>query len=246
MYPYLHIGQLTISCYYLCMALGFVLMTVLMLLKRRRTLYGLRPAQAILFSVIVLILGILGCKLLFILENIPWILKNGFTFGGFSFFGAVLLIPLLIPLCTKPLRLDARASLDASAVCIVAMLGTIRIGCFLNGCCGGEIFTIGTCDVAFPTQLIECACDFAILAYLLKKEAKGDCRGALYPRFLILYGVARFLIEFLRNTDKDWLYLSHAQWFSIAAVLIGVLCEWRRLRKRTTEPGKTDSEPDRM
>lgn len=231
MLPYVYIGQLKLSCYYLAMALGFVFMVVLMLLKYRRAMYGLRPVKAVLFAVIVLILGILGCKLLFVLENIAWVLKKGFTLGGFSFYGAVLLIPLLIPLFGKLLRLDARASLDSAAICIVAMLGTIRIGCFLNGCCGGRIFSIGEYDFSFPTQLIECVCDFLILAYLLKKEKDGDAKGMLYPRFLLFYGIARFLIEFLRNTDKDWLYLSHAQWFSLAAILVGAAVEFCRRRK---------------
>ena len=234
MLPYFYIGQLKISCYYLAMALGFAFMAVLMLLKYRRVMYGLRPVRAVLFAVTVLILGVLGCKLLFVLENIAWVLKNGFTLGGFSFYGAVLLIPLLMPLFGKALRLDARASLDSSAICIAAMLGTVRIGCYLNGCCGGRIFSIGAYDFSFPTQLMECVCDFLILFYLLKKEKDGDAGGTLYPRFLLLYGIARFLIEFLRNTDKDWLYLSHAQWFSIAAVLIGAAFALRRRRKEKT------------
>ena len=222
------------------MVLGYLLMTVLMLLKYRRIMYGLRAVKAVIFATIVLILGVLGCKLLFILENIPWVLKNGFTFGGFSFYGAVLLIPLLIPLFGKMLRLDARASLDSAAICIVAMLGTIRIGCFLNGCCAGRIFTIGEYVFSFPTQLIECVCDFLILVFLLRKEKKGGSEGLLYPKFLFLYGIARFLIEFLRNTDKDWLGLSHAQWFSIVAVIIGAVFELRARSKSL--PPRTDRE----
>ena len=148
-------------------------MIALMLLKYRRRIYGLRPAAAVLFAVLVLLVGILGCKLLFVLENIRWILKNGFSFGGFSFFGAVMLMPLLMPLLGRMLHLDAKSSLDASAICITAMLGTIRIGCFLNGCCGGQTFTCGTHAFSFPTQLMESACDFLILAFLLIKEKTG-------------------------------------------------------------------------
>ncbi|MBR2024231.1 MAG: prolipoprotein diacylglyceryl transferase [Clostridia bacterium] len=44
-----------------------------------------------------------------------------------------------------------------------------------------------------------------------------------YPRLLLLYGGARFVIEFFRSTAKDWLYLSHAQWFSLAAIIIGAI-----------------------
>ena len=234
MLPYIVIGPLKISSYYSAMVLGYVMMVVLMLLKSRRKKYGLSLLKSFLFATAELIIGVLGCKLLFILENIAWVQKNGFTLGGFSFYGAVFLIPLLMPLIGKLLRMAWRDSLDNAAVCIVAMLGTIRIGCFLNGCCGGRIFEIHDFLFSFPTQLIECACDGVILFFLLKCEKKGRAGGYLYPLFLLLYGSARFLIEFLRNTEKDWLCLSHAQWFSLAAIAVGIVFEILR-RKQLKE-----------
>lgn len=218
------------------MVLGYVFMVVLMLLRHRREMYDLHPAKSVIFATVVLILGILGCKILFILENPAFVRENGLTFGGFSFFGAVMLIPLLIPLFGRLLRLDAKASLDSSAICIIAMLGTIRIGCYLNGCCGGRIFTAGELVFSFPTQLMECLCDFLILNDLLKKEKEGDIKGFLYPRMLLYYGIARFFIEFLRSTEKDWLGLSHAQWFSIAAVIIGLAFAYYLRQKRQNAP----------
>ena len=225
MLPYVTIGQFKLSLYYTAMVLGYVFMAVLMLLKSRRAKYGMSRPRAVLFATLELIFGILGCKILYVLECIELVKEKGFTIGGFSFYGAVFLIPLMMPLFKKPLGLDLRSTLDNSAICIIAMLGTIRIGCYLNGCCGGRVFTLGDWSFSLPTQLIECACDFVILYFLLRSEKKGDAKGFLYPRFLLCYGVARFFIEFLRNTDKDWLGFSHAQWFSAAAVIIGAVCE---------------------
>ncbi len=232
MLPYIYIGPLKISLYYTAMVLGYAAMLVLMLLRRRRELYRLNPIKSVLFATFVLILGVLGCKILFILENIPYIRKNGLSFGGFSLFGAVLLVPLLMPLLGKLLRLDVRASLDSAAICCVAMLGTIRVGCFLNGCCGGKIFMFEHFDFSFPTQLMESACDFLILFFLLKKEKDGAASGLLYPLFLLLYGSVRFSIEFLRSTEKDWAGLSHAQWFSIASILIGAVFVIRKVQEK--------------
>lgn len=238
MLPYFYIGQLKITSYYLAMAAGYAFMIVVMLLRHRRVLYSLHPAKSVLFATIVLILGIAGCKILYVLENYRMVREKGFTFGGFSFFGAVMLIPLLMPLFGWMMRLKLKAALDSSAVCILAMLGTIRIGCYLNGCCGGRIFTVGEIDFSFPTQLIECVCDFLILADILKKEKAGGYEGMLYPWFLLWYGLARFAIEFLRFTEKDWLCLSHAQWFSVAAMLIGAayVYGFSKKRKMRTNP----------
>ena len=207
------------------MVLGYVLMIVVMLLKKRREKYGLSWLRSIGFATAGVIVGILGCKILFILENISWIQKHGFTFGGFSFYGAVFLSPLLMPLAGKLLKLNFHDSLASSAICIITMLGTIRLGCYLTGCCGGPIVQIGEFYFSLPAQLIECICDFLILFYLLRCEKKNVDSAFFYPRFMFLYGGARFLIEFIRISPKEWLYLSHAQWFSIVAVIAGTVFE---------------------
>ena len=237
MFPYINVGQLKIPTYYTAMILGYIFMIVLMLIKARRQKYSLSPSNSVFFATMGLIFGFLGCKILFVLENINWVKDNGITFGGFSFYGAVLFIPLMMPLIGKLLNLKLRDTLDNSAICVMAMLGTIRLGCFLNGCCGGKVFNIGEIYFTFPTQLIECVCDILILSFLLKWEKRENSGGLLYPRFLLFYGSLRFFIEFLRNTDKDWLYLSHAQWFSIIAIVIGVLFEsvlTKKVTKRKT------------
>ena len=101
MLPYIHIGKLTISTYYTFMALGYVVMVVLMLLPKRRRKYGIGPLKAVLFATAVLFVGILGCKLLFIIENLDQVRETGLKLGGFSFFGAALLVPLLMPVANS-------------------------------------------------------------------------------------------------------------------------------------------------
>ena len=220
MLPELHIFSLTISTYYFMMFVGFVFMLVLMIRRRRR--YHLGVICAILFTVCIMLSGVAGCKLLFILEN--W--GEPITIGGFSFFGAVFLVPPLIALLGLLFRLRPGQSINASAPCVNAMVGTIRVGCFLNGCCGGWATTSG---FHWPTQAIESVGDFVILFWLLSKEENGD--RILYFRFMLAYSILRFFIEFLRDTPKDWLALSHGQWFAVAAAIIAVTV-WRPWEKR--------------
>lgn len=211
MLPELNILGLHISTYYLMMFLGFVFMLVLML--KRKALYDLNTGQAILFTACVMVSGVAGCKLLFILEN--W--GTPITVSGFSFFGAVFLVPPLMALFGLMFRLKPEQSVNASAPCVNAMIGTIRVGCFLNGCCGGWATASG---FRWPTQAMESVGDFVILFWLLSMGKKGDTK--LYLRFMLAYGILRFFIEFLRDTPKDWLFLSHGQWFSIVAVWAAV------------------------
>lgn len=210
MLPIIAIGNLTISTYYLFMALGFVAMVYLMV--RRRAIFSLTVLEAILLSCLIMISGLVGCKALFILENLQYTRESGITLGGFSFFGAVFFVPAAMSLLGKLFCLKPGQSLDACAPCVCAMVGTIRVGCFLNDCCGGWALPNG---FRFPTQAIESIGDFVILFWLLDLEERG--KQKLYPRFMLAYGILRFAVEFLRDTPKDWLGLSHGQWFAIAA-----------------------------
>lgn len=216
MLPKINVFGLTISTYYLMMFVGFLAMGFLML--RRRKLYRLTSWQACVFTVLVMISGLAGCKLLFVLENWQYTRENGITPGGFSFFGAVFLVPLLMALFGRLFKLRPGESINASAPCVCAMVGTIRVGCFLNGCCGGWATASG---FVWPTQAMESIGDFIILLWLLSREKQGD--RTLYPEFMFTYGILRFLIEFLRDTNKDWLMLSHGQWFSMIGILIGLI-----------------------
>ena len=65
--------------------------------------------------------------------------------------------------------------------------------------------------------------DMLILFFLLCVEKKERFSGKSYPVFLISYGIMRFAIEFVRDTTKDWLGLSHGQWFSIVGIGIALV-----------------------
>ena len=230
MYPIIHIENIDISSYYLMMLVGFLAMGCVTL--HRKKYYNMTTIQAWLFTTMVMVAGLIGCKLLFVLEGWPDTLKNGIISGGFSFFGAVFFVPIIMFICKRLFHLNTTQTFDATALCGVTMVGSIRFGCFLNGCCGGLCVTINEMSFCWPTQAAESIGDFLILFYLLSLQEKESRAGELYPIFMFLYGTMRFAIEFFRDTPKDWLYLSHGQWFSILAVAIGggLMC-WNRNRK---------------
>lgn len=230
MLPEITLGSIRIPTYYLMMFCGFLSMGVLM--QNRKGSFGSTTLKTVLFTVALMAAGLAGCKLLYILENWRDTLENGLTLGGFSFFGAVFFIPpLMVPvgllLGLKPLR-----TLDACAPCVCSMLAIVRVGCFLNGCCGGWEARLGSLAFRWPTQAMESVCDFMILTWLLGAEERG--KGNLYGRFLVSYGVVRFFIEFLRDTPKDWLIFSHGQVFAMISALTG--CAF--LRKSGKRLGK--------
>lgn len=211
---------ITIQTYWLAMFLGFVAM--LWLTVHRKKIYGFSNLRAIIFTVLVMAFGLIGCKLLYVVENFSEFKKNGISAGGFSFFGAVFLIPVMMGLLRKLFSLSWRQCIDACAPCVIVMIAVMRFGCLLNGCCGGWVARFGRVSFRWPTQAFEGFGDIAILMWILNMEKREDKPGRLYPYFLLSYGTLRFLVEFFRDTAKDWLYISHGQWFSIVAILIAV------------------------
>lgn len=91
-----------------------------------------------------------------------------------------------------------------------------------------------------PTQLFSSAGDFVITAILLwyykKRKYVGDV-GVLY---MLLYGVGRFLVEFLRADDRGGIgALSTSQWISIVIITAALVIA--RMNRRNAEKMNTES-----
>src|SRR5258708_27253946 len=122
-----------------------------------------------------------------------------------------------------------------------------RFGCFAAGCCYGKdaddfwgvVFKnpiasswAGTPlnERLEPTQLIEAAAEFfnfVLLMWMLKRK-KFD--GQVFASFMILYGIERYFIEFLRgDPGRGEVFggvMSGTQLISICLVLGGGLIWW--------------------
>jgi len=226
------LSSITISTYPLMICVGAVGMLVYIWMRREK--FQLNKLQCVLFALLLTACGIAGAKLLFILENIPDALAGNLGTGGVSFFGSVYLIPLVMPLVGKLFKLSPSKTNDLCAPCVAIMIGCIRIGCMLNGCCGGWVIYVGNYYFAWPTQIMECIGDFLLLAWLLRLEKKGQHQAVLYPLFMLGYSIMRFFIEFLRYSSSKHLGLSNGHWFAIAAVLAALL--WLNIHKRNIQP----------
>ncbi len=93
------------------------------------------------------------------------------------------------------------------AIPFAVALGFGKIGCYYNGCCGGDFF--------IPIQLIESASQF-VIAYLLylfyKRTGRTDL---LFPLYMLSYLILRFLAEFIRTPEKLFYGITLYQWLAI-------------------------------
>jgi phosphatidylglycerol:prolipoprotein diacylglycerol transferase len=80
-----------------------------------------------------------------------------------------------------------------------------------------------------PTPIYEALAAGAIFA-LLWRLRRSMPEGKLFALYLVLAGLERFLVEFIRLNPTYW-GLSQAQWFALAAMLVGGVLLLRRRAK---------------
>jgi phosphatidylglycerol:prolipoprotein diacylglycerol transferase len=144
-----------------------------------------------------------------------------------------------------------------------------RMGCLLAGCCFGarcdlpwamsfppyspaseaqarvhDLVTSRQWSLpVHPTQAYEAAASLAISAVcLLWVHPRKRYDGQVFVAFLLLYAIARFLLEILRRDDRGALgALSTSQLIGVAMVLVAVLVHVARTRKfpQAPAPGHT-------
>lgn len=162
------------------------------------------------------------------------------------------------------LKLDALGVLDIYAPCMALSVGLGRIGCFLAGCCYGEITSLPWA-VAFPrgsavyvqhqiagmlsphaalslpvhpTQLYEALFGLSIAAFLFHAARTIRGKGGLIAAFLVAYSCFRFFIEFIR-ADRELALgpLSVAQILALVTLGIGMKLGSTTLKRRQNLPG---------
>ncbi len=221
MYPEIHIGNFTIYSYRLMWILAVISVPLVIVLKRKT--YSLSLKKTMILCISAIVSGYIGCNVLYALENIDEIITIGWSFFTVSFFGCVMITPLIMYLMSVLFDIEKGKTFDLLAFGLPCFLSLIRIGCFLGGCCGGSIYNHKTYMwIKIPTQLIEIGLLIPIIIEFSIFEKKNLFKGYRFPMFLFEYGIIRFSIEFLRETNKDFLRMSLGQIYSIIIFIVGL------------------------
>jgi len=169
---------------------------------------------------------------------------------GMSYFGGLagLVLAFYIFCRAKKIPLLEFSDLFAPAVPLAYAFG--RLGNFLNGELYGRATTKFwgmyfpmdiTGQLRHPSQLYEALLEGILLFIILWNIRKYKFPvGYLTAFYLIGYGLARFISEFLREPDNGWFFLSLTlgQWFSVAIIVVGTFI---LRKKRTSSLSLTDS-----
>jgi phosphatidylglycerol:prolipoprotein diacylglycerol transferase len=249
MYPILfQLGPITIYSFGALMALAALAAAwvVHAELKRR----GYNPELASSFVFAAAIGGLVGARLLFIIED--W---NNFlaapmnyilTGAGFTWYGGFLGGALAVSWVAKKNKIRWLIAADIAAPALAIAYGVGRLGCHFAGdgdwgsvtdVAWGVAYTdaiIGWVDPnngipyppgarVHPTPIYEFIESVIVFGILWSLRTKNHAPGTMAWLYLILSGCARFLVEFWRINPPLAFGLSEAQLFSLALMAIGLI-----------------------
>lgn len=155
------------------------------------------------------------------------------TEGGMAMYGGfILAVPLSIPLL-RLLGLPFAGFWDAAALTILLGMAFTRIGCFLNGCCGGRPsdawFAIvlpdhhGIWRRRIPTQLMEMAFALLLFGAALALRNVAPFPGAIFCLVLAGYAAGRWVLESLREDETAGLDKTTMQATSVLLVIAALI-----------------------
>ncbi|MDP6835694.1 MAG: prolipoprotein diacylglyceryl transferase [Candidatus Marinimicrobia bacterium] len=250
MRPFLfEIGPLKIPSYGFMLATAFLIDYYLLHkdLKRR----GRNPELAGDLVFWAAIGGIVGSKIYYMIENHRAFAYDPlgmiFSGSGLVFLGGLAGGMLAVTLLLRKKNLPWLEFADIVAPLLILGYAVGRIGCFMVGDDYGVASSLPwamtfpkgsppTTIPVHPTQLYETLAGLGIFALLWNLRTKIQTVGILFSIYLILAGTERFLIEFIRTTNKYLFGLSGAQLISIILFLTGSYFIFRFSSKHDQEP----------
>jgi phosphatidylglycerol:prolipoprotein diacylglycerol transferase len=238
MYPILFSYKfINIGSYGLMLGLAFY--SAFLLAERELTIRGKDPELAYKLLLVIIPSAIAGAKIFHIFENWSEFLRDPkgmiFSGAGLSVFGGFILAFLLSMILIRKNKESILEIFDLTVPSMALAYGIGRLGCHVSGdgCYGiatasflGTPYPNGivpTSAAVFPTSLFESFLAFIVLVLAMKIRKREIKAGKLFFIYLILNGVSRFLVEFIRLNPVMLLGMTQAQIISIFYILTGVL-----------------------
>jgi len=240
-------GHFAIPTYGVLVALG--VLVGIWISVRNSAKQGIKPENAWDFGIAVVLAGIVGSKLLYLLVDWHYYAQHpGDIFSlatlqaGGIFSGGLIGAFIAAAWFLRKHHMPALATCDAFSPGLAMGHAIGRLGCFAAGCCYGKptdhfwgvTFTnplaqelVGTPlgHALEPTQLFESAAELGIFFILTWMFRRKKFDGQIFGAYLFLYGIARFFIEFLRDDPgRGSVFggvLSGTQLIAIGLVLTG-------------------------
>ena len=229
MHPILfEIGPFTVRTYGLLLAVSFIA-GILLALRRSRA-RGLNQNQMINMSLLIMLAGIVGARIMYVIPHwnefsanpldiiSPFQSSGSIGLTGLTMYGGFIAAVLVSILYLRVNRLSIWKACDAFAPSIALGIGVSRVGCFMNGCCFGlptesalgVVFPAFSAagsfypDVALhPAQLYNAVLGFGLFGLLMWLDRKPRYDGFLFAVLLIAEPITRFFVDLFRYYESS-------------------------------------------
>ncbi len=256
------LGGFEIKWYSLGYLLAFLTVLVLVLrrIEKGEANYFIKNKQQaknqfldiFLVAILGLILGArIGYGFFYDMDLIlkPWQLFNPFQGGsyagiyGMSFFGGLAGAFLAVFIYAKIKKIELQPWLNFIIPSVPLGYFFGRMGNFFNGELYGRIteqkwgmfFPLAEDNfLRHPSQLYEAFFEGIVIFLILwLLRNKKSLQNKLFPLFLVFYGVARFLIEFVRE-EKFYGIFTTGQYLSLGVIAVGIILIYKKLKIKIT------------
>jgi phosphatidylglycerol:prolipoprotein diacylglycerol transferase len=234
-------------------ALGLIFGLMLIVHLGRRQ--GLDPEKLWNLGIIAVLSGIIGAKVLYIFNELGYYRDHPGELFSFStlqaggvWSGGVVLALIMCIWYMRRHQMPILRTCDVFAPGLALGHAFGRMGCFAAGCCYGKVTNVPWA-VTFhnplaneivgtplgvplhPTQLYEMVVELANCLFLVWLIRRKKFEGEILGTYLIIYGVARYFIEFFRGDPGRGQvlgFMTTTQAISICLVIGGGLLWLRR------------------
>lgn len=235
------LGPLDIHWYGIMYLVGFAGAWLMSIYRARKPWTPIEPGQAedlIFYSAMGLVIGArVGYILFYSFE--AWMNDLTLIFrpweGGMSFHGGLIGVAIALLLYARKIKRNFFDLVDFVAPFAPIGLFFGRIGNFIGGELFGRVTTVPWAvefprapgEFRHPSQLYEAFLEGLVLfCILFWFSARPRPRGAVIGLFMVLYGVFRFSVEFVREPDSHIMFdmfgwMTRGQLLCIPMVLVG-------------------------
>ena len=257
----LWIGNFPLSSYYVMAVIGVIVGFFITIKESDRL--GLERNITVNLAFWTTITGFIGARIQHIIFDgfFDIYLKHPMAMlyvwkGGLAFYGSVVFGMLTLVAYLHFHKKSILKYLDAFSYAVAFGVSIGRVGCFLNGCCFGQI-TSSSIGIRFlkygisaknqfarniipnlnqqplpviPTQLISWFVNLLIFLFLyLYVRHNYKKTGTPFGLWLILYAIFRFIIEFFRADARGLFFnntISTSQIIALLGIIVGFLIIW--------------------
>ncbi len=228
------IGSADVYWYAVLIVSGIVLSLFLMGFTKKK--YGIKYEDFLEIFIYVLIGGLLGARLFYVLFNLEYYLQNlnqifNIQSGGLAIYGGIISGAIIAYIACKIKNLKFFNLADFVVPYLALSQGIGRIGNFINQEAYGvettNFFRMGIeteygymeVHPCFLYEMIGCFAIFIILK-LLQNRQKYE--GEIFGFYLFFYGIIRFFVELLRVDSLTFGKIKVSCIISIILVFLGI------------------------